>query len=63
MTIKKLFEMKQIDKLNVILNAVKPSKGDKYGYGYGYGYGYYEDSEKELSLIDRLLRITQRKRS
>lgn len=42
--VKELFEMKQLDKLNVILNGVVTSKNSVYGYGYGYnyGYGYYE---------------------
>ena len=63
--VKELFEMKQIDKLNVILNAVNPSKSDKYGYGYGYGgnsYGYYEENERQSSLKDRLRKIIQRNR-
>ena len=45
--IKELFEMQQIDNLNVILNGVQVSKRSVYGYGYGYGYGdesgYLED--------------------
>lgn len=60
--VKELFDMKQIDKLNVILNAIKPTKGDKYGYGYGYGYGYYENNREDRSLRDRLLTIFKRKK-
>lgn len=41
-----LFEMNQIEHLNVVLNGTKNFKG-KYGYGYGYGYGYYEESNKK----------------
>ncbi len=47
--VKELFEMKQLDKLNVILNGVSVSKNS----GYGYGYGYYEAGEQS-----RLERIT-----
>jgi capsular exopolysaccharide synthesis family protein len=60
--VKELFEMKQIDKLNVILNAVKSSKSDKYGYGYGYGYGYYENTDTGLTLSDRFKNIFTRKK-
>jgi len=60
--VKELFEMKQIDKLNVILNAVKPSKSDKYGYGYGYDYGYYENTDTGISLSDRIKNIFTRKK-
>lgn len=56
--VKELFEMKQIDKLNVILNAVKPSKSDKYGYGYG----YYENTDTGISLSDRIKNIFTRKK-
>ena len=41
--VKELFEMKQIEKLNVVLNSVDMSRSS---YGYGYGYGYYEDEER-----------------
>jgi hypothetical protein len=58
--VKELFEMKQIDKLNVILNAVKSSKSDKYGYGYGYG--YYENTDTRISLSDRIKNIFTRKK-
>ena len=60
--VKELFEMKQIDKLNVILNAVKSSKSNKYGYGYGYGYGYYENTDTGISLSDRIKNIFTRKK-
>lgn len=39
--VKELFEMKQINNLNVILNGVR---GSASGYGYGYGYGGYYNS-------------------
>jgi len=49
--VKELFEMQQLNQLNVILNGVQTSKRSSaygYGYGYNYGYGYYEgDSEIE----------------
>jgi capsular exopolysaccharide synthesis family protein len=38
--VKELFEMKQLEKLNVILNGVAATKNS--GYGYVYGYGYFE---------------------
>jgi tyrosine-protein kinase Etk/Wzc len=43
--VKELFEMKQLTKLNVILNGISTAKGSVYGYGYGYGY-MEEDSKK-----------------
>lgn len=43
--VKELFEMQQLDKLNVVLNGVQKTKGSTYGYGYGYGYGYYDGEE------------------
>lgn len=59
--VKELFEMKQLDKLNVILNAVNPSKGDKYGYGYGgNNYGYYEEKLEKVSILNRFRKIIQR---
>lgn len=44
--VRELFEMNQIEHLNIILNGTKSFKG-KYGYGYGYGYGYYEEDTKK----------------
>jgi len=59
--VKELFEMQQLNQLNVILNGVQTSKrssayGYGYGYGYNYGYGYYEgDSEIEKgNLLNRM---------
>jgi capsular exopolysaccharide synthesis family protein len=59
--VKELFEMQQLNQLNVILNGVQTSKrssayGYGYGYGYNYGYGYYEgDSEIEKgNLLKRM---------
>ncbi|TXI85081.1 MAG: polysaccharide biosynthesis tyrosine autokinase, partial [Crocinitomicaceae bacterium] len=57
--VKELFEMQQLNQLNVILNGVQTSKRSSaygYGYGYNYGYGYYEgDSEIEKgNLLNRL---------
>jgi tyrosine-protein kinase Etk/Wzc len=44
--VKELFEMKQLDHLNIILNGTKGGPAGRYGYGYGYGYGYdyYEEN-------------------
>jgi len=48
--VKELFDMKQLQKLNVVLNGLKSSGTSSYGYGYGYGYGsgygYYESDVK-----------------
>ncbi len=57
--VKELFEMQQLNQLNVILNGVQTSKRSSaygYGYGYNYGYGYYEgDSEIEKgNLLNRM---------
>lgn len=57
--VKELFEMQQLNQLNVILNGVQTSKRSSaygYGYGYNYGYGYYEgDSEIEKgNLLNRI---------
>lgn len=57
--VKELFEMQQLNQLNVILNGVQTSKRSSaygYGYGYNYGYGYYEgDSEIEKgNLLKRV---------
>lgn len=50
--IKELFEMQQLNGLNVILNGVNGGKSSVYGYGYGYGgygygYGYSEGYTEE----------------
>ena len=52
--VRELFEMKQLDSLNVILNGVQGFK--KGTYGYGYGYGYYEE-DFELSFFQRMLKF------
>lgn len=54
--VKELFEMQQLDKLNVILNGVQKTKGSTYGYGYGYGYGYYDGEEvpRRVKFINSL---------
>jgi len=41
--VKELFDMNQLQHLNVILNGTNFRRGS-YGYGYGYGYGYYEEN-------------------
>jgi tyrosine-protein kinase Etk/Wzc len=38
--VKELFEMKQIERLNVVLNSVDMTRSN-----YGYGYGYYEEED------------------
>ena len=57
--VKELFEMQQLNQLNVILNGVQTSKRSSaygYGYGYNYGYGYYEGDEEieKGNLLNRL---------
>jgi capsular exopolysaccharide synthesis family protein len=64
--VKELFEMQQLNQLNVILNGVQTSKRSSaygYGYGYNYGYGYYEgDSEIEKgNLLKRVWSFVRRK--
>jgi tyrosine-protein kinase Etk/Wzc len=51
--VKELFEMKQIDRLNVVLNSVDMSRSN---YGYGYGYGYYEEEVggKRRGILSKL---------
>jgi tyrosine-protein kinase Etk/Wzc len=55
--VKELFEMRQLDRLNVILNGIQPSRSSSYGYGYGYGYGYYEGDKPPLGQRIRLYLI------
>jgi hypothetical protein len=57
--VKELFEMQQLNQLNVILNGVQTSNRSSaygYGYGYNYGYGYYEGDEEidKGNLLNRL---------
>lgn len=42
--VKDLFDMNQIDHLNIILNGARVVKNS---YGYGYGYGYYDEEPKQ----------------
>lgn len=51
--VKELFEMKQIDRLNVVLNSVDLTRSN---YGYGYGYGYYEEEDggKRKGILSKL---------
>lgn len=51
--VKELFEMKQIERLNVVLNSVDMSQS-KYGYDYGYGYYEEEDGGKQRGLLSKL---------
>jgi tyrosine-protein kinase Etk/Wzc len=51
--VKELFEMKQIDRLNVVLNSVDLSQS-KYGYDYGYGYYEEEDGGKQRGIFSKL---------
>lgn len=51
--VKELFEMKQIDRLNVVLNSVDLSQS-KYGYDYGYGYYEEEDAGKQRGIFSKL---------
>jgi capsular exopolysaccharide synthesis family protein len=46
--VKELFDMDQLQKLNVVLNGLKSAGTSSYGYGYGYGYGYYESDVKSF---------------
>ena len=60
--VKELFEMQQLNQLNVILNGVQTTKRSSYGYGYGYGYnygyGYYEgdDEIEKGNWVKRILK-------
>lgn len=62
--IKELFEMQQLNSLNIILNGVKNSKRNVYGYGYGTHEGYMSDDKltdlkttsKVKKIIDRILK-------
>ncbi|HNS41969.1 MAG TPA: polysaccharide biosynthesis tyrosine autokinase [Taishania sp.] len=54
--IKELFELKQIDSLNVILNGVAYTKQNMYGYGYGYGYGDYGGYVDDIKAGDLKLK-------
>ncbi|MEY3437784.1 MAG: hypothetical protein RL265_369 [Bacteroidota bacterium] len=62
--VKELFDLEQLEKLNVVLNAVSPAKTSSYGYGYGfqYGYGYYEgeDVSRKEKIKNRLRDIIKR---
>ncbi len=63
--VKELFEMKQLEKLNVILNGVSLTKSSGYGYGYyGYGYGYYDGDKppKRVRIKDWLKQKLKRKK-
>jgi Mrp family chromosome partitioning ATPase len=46
--VKELFDMNQLNHLNVILNGTN-FRRSSYGYGYGYGYGYYEEKKSKKS--------------
>jgi len=46
--VKELFDMNQLNHLNVILNGTN-FRRSSYGYGYGYGYGYYEEKKSRKS--------------
>jgi capsular exopolysaccharide synthesis family protein len=56
--IKELFDVQQLNSLNVILNGLKTNKGSVYGYGYGYGYGngngYVEDGSQKFKEQARM---------
>jgi tyrosine-protein kinase Etk/Wzc len=58
--VKELFEMQQVNSLNIILNGIVQSKKNVYGYGYGYGSyeGYMEDeTKKEVNFIQKIIRF------
>jgi tyrosine-protein kinase Etk/Wzc len=48
--VKELFEMKQIERLNVVLNSVDMTRSN---YGYGYGYYEEEDSGKQNGFFSK----------
>jgi tyrosine-protein kinase Etk/Wzc len=48
--VKELFEMKQIERLNVVLNSVDMTRSN---YGYGYGYYEEEDSGKQKGFFSK----------
>lgn len=55
--IKEFFEMKQLTKLNVILNGIEATRSNQYGYGYGY---YDEYSRGETTVQSKVLSKTKK---